>query len=370
MRGVHVRACLLLAAILLLSCRTTRESASHDDVFTNEGLLAVNAKDLKSTQVTAILDESITEGQSTVWCSTFQLAWDELCEAHGESIRLEGEPRMAVELNRRLAGKGDLDEASYVAVGGFGPGVVDKMTLALDKKFKGTARPRLIPDPRGLTKNHAVGYAYLFKNLEFAVPFQRITTALDFGGIEVRCFGKEGEKIPTEGMLEQVKVWYEFGTDEFIVEISPKSKGDRIVLAKTRPGTTLLDAIEKTHKRMSEREPGAMGSCDELKIPKFNFDVNREYTEVEGKWFITADGRHDPEDRLMVNAEQIIRFQMDEKGVRLRSEARAVSFTCSVTPVGRRLVFDKPFLFMLEREEAKMPYFAMWVDNAELMVKK
>ena len=34
------------------------------------------------------------------------------------------------------------------------------------------------------------------------------------------------------------------------------------------------------------------------------------------------------------------------------------------------MIFDKPFLIILERANAKMPYFALWVDNAELLVRR
>jgi hypothetical protein len=32
------------------------------------------------------------------------------------------------------------------------------------------------------------------------------------------------------------------------------------------------------------------------------------------------------------------------------------------------MVFDKPFLVVLERADAMSPYFVMWVDNPELLV--
>ena len=33
------------------------------------------------------------------------------------------------------------------------------------------------------------------------------------------------------------------------------------------------------------------------------------------------------------------------------------------------LIFDKPFLIMLQNQDAKAPYFAAWVDNAEILLK-
>jgi hypothetical protein len=34
------------------------------------------------------------------------------------------------------------------------------------------------------------------------------------------------------------------------------------------------------------------------------------------------------------------------------------------------MIFDKPFLVLMRRADRTMPYFALWVDNAELMVKR
>ena len=58
---------------------------------------------------------------------------------------------------------------------------------------------------------------------------------------------------------------------------------------------------------------------------------------------------------------------MDEKGVRLKSEAQ-IALTSLGLP--NRLMFDKPFLVMLKRVNAKAPYFAMWIDNPELLVQR
>jgi hypothetical protein len=48
-----------------------------------------------------------------------------------------------------------------------------------------------------------------------------------------------------------------------------------------------------------------------------------------------------------------------------------MAFGCGVEepPVRQhRMIFDKPFLLLMQRQGAKVPYFALWVDNAELLV--
>jgi hypothetical protein len=66
----------------------------------------------------------------------------------------------------------------------------------------------------------------------------------------------------------------------------------------------------------------------------------------------------------------VTRFEMNEKGVELKSEAH-MGFGCAkedVPPVGHRMIFDKPFLVLMLRHGAKTPYFVFWVDNAEALV--
>ena len=65
----------------------------------------------------------------------------------------------------------------------------------------------------------------------------------------------------------------------------------------------------------------------------------------------------------IVMAAQTIRFQLNENGATLRSEAR-------LEGKGRPMpaIFNKPFLIMLQRKDAKQPYFALWVDNVELLM--
>jgi hypothetical protein len=68
------------------------------------------------------------------------------------------------------------------------------------------------------------------------------------------------------------------------------------------------------------------------------------------------------------NAKQIVRFRLDKAGARLESEGVLVSDNGDSDPEpGRNFVFDKPFLIYLREQGAEQPYFALWVENAELM---
>jgi hypothetical protein len=71
-----------------------------------------------------------------------------------------------------------------------------------------------------------------------------------------------------------------------------------------------------------------------------------------------------------VSALQTIKFEMNEKGVELKSEAH-IAFGGGregEPPRKHIMIFHQPFLVLLERTGARMPYFALWVDNPELLV--
>jgi len=39
-------------------------------------------------------------------------------------------------------------------------------------------------------------------------------------------------------------------------------------------------------------------------------------------------------------------------------------------PKPKKMIFDKPFLILLKRKDAKNPYFGLWNTNTELMIKE
>jgi hypothetical protein len=67
---------------------------------------------------------------------------------------------------------------------------------------------------------------------------------------------------------------------------------------------------------------------------------------------------------------QLVRFQLNEKGAVLKSEATiAVAALAIARPLNLHImVFDKPFLILMKQARAPRPYFALWVGNASLLV--
>jgi serine protease inhibitor len=168
-------------------------------------------------------------------------------------------------------------------------------------------------------------------------------------------------------MAPQVLILDYSGPDDFVIELKTKSQGDRLILAKIQPKASLAETVADVKIRSSSTNSQTCIPEDELAVPKFNFDITREYSEVEGAKLIVQNPKV-ARDLQVTSALQDIRFQMDEKGVSLKSESH-MAFGCAKLPTPSHvMIFDKPFLIVLERVGATAPYFAMWVDNPELLV--
>jgi len=344
---------------------------SHDSYFSNDHLLRAKASELDSTVVSPHLEIPLDADKNIVWCSTFQLVWNKACELIGEDIHFDQEPSMVEILNKRAANESDIDTMSYIALAGhIRDGILSNIKAELSRKFKSAASPQLIPDGFGLRPQDIVAYSYLFKNLEFPQKFERLDKPISFEQFKVSCFGiGEIFKRGHIQMARQVSILDYEDRDDFIIELKTKSPIDQVILAKTTPTGTLETSIGHVLKRISNGNPSEMEYGDILKIPKINYDIHREYAELKYRK-LKIQNPEIAQDLIVLSADQLIRFQMDEEGVKLKSESK-VSFGCSASyePSPQHImIFDKPFLVLLKNSNADIPYLAMWISNPELLV--
>jgi hypothetical protein len=262
---------------------------------------------------------------------------------------------MAGILNKRTVTRADLSDANCVALGGRTTDDANdirlRITSELNRKFGGTASPQLLSLLDRLSAGAPVGYAYLLADLPFEWAFQRWRRDFSFAGREVEYFGIyqfvsfQEDEARAAG---QVLVYDHKGPGDFILELKTRSKSDRLILAKIRPARTLAETIAAVQSRLQHSEPASIQECSHLFIPVIDFELLRDYHELCPPLIIAA---------------QQTRFRLDERGAALESEAGAAAAI-----VDTNLVFDKPFLVMIQRTGASGPYFALWVANAELLV--
>jgi len=348
-------------------------AASHDDSFSPEGLFKADVSSLKDTELTAHPDVPLTGNKNVLWCGTLQLAWNEAVGLVGEKLHFVNQPPVVDLLNDEDFTKADLDAASYVAIADFERNSVeDEIHAALEKTFQRTASPELIPPkPPHPGPDDFVAYAYLYKDLAFAHPFAD-NDPLAFGTTQVKNFGTgSGPGHLPDEVMNQVSIYDYQSEDNFIIKLKPKAEGDELVLAKLEPGATLQATVDSVLKRIASHEPEEIGPSPQLAIPKLNFDLRRDFPELENLILQPSAAAHV---KKLVTSEvkQLVRFQLNEKGAILKSEATIVMTATAMAPEYEPkrhiMIFDKPFLILMKQTNSDRPYFALWVGNASLLM--
>jgi hypothetical protein len=346
--------------------------ASHDDSFSKEGLFKADVSTLKDTQLAAHPDTPLAENKNVLWCGTLQLAWNKAIDLVGEKLKFANQPPVVDLLNREDFTGADLAPGSYVAMADFERNhVEDEIRAALEMTFHGAASPELIPPiPPHPGPDDFLAYAYLYKNLAFADPFAD-NDPLTFGAQQVANFGftKNLDRIPGD-VFDQVSIYDYQSENDFIIKLKTKSPDDELILAKITPGPTLQETITQTLKRISQTKPESVNKeRDQLAIPKLNFDLRGDFPELEGLILEPSPSAHVGKLKT-TKVQQLVRFQLNEKGAVLKSEA-TISMTLSAAfpqPPSHIMIFDQPFLILMKQANSDQPYFALWVGNASLLV--
>jgi hypothetical protein len=266
---------------------------------------------------------------------------------------------------------GNLTEDAYVAMAGRrSDGVEDDIRARMAAKFPAVT-PRF--NASGATDG-IVAYAYLQKRLPFVTHFDRMKQPLRFhsaeGDADVQSFGIEdfrSHRPREKDLRRQVSILDYVSREEFVLQL--ETMLDHIVLARVPRAATLAEALAAVKARIAEpvgRDvQGELDLEERLEIPLLSLFVEREYTELMGRSVLNSGFTT----LFVADATQLIRFQLDESGAIVESEAQMEFLNGDhPPPEPRQFLFDGPFLIYLQERKAQQPYFVMWVENAEVLV--
>lgn len=336
-----------------------------------------NSDRLKQTVIVPTLDTPIPEGKTAIWCASFQLAWNRLKDDVAKGpIQLENAQPIADRLNRGDQTEQDLDpESVYAAAGLVRDGVLDRIRGDMARKFPNVPSPQFDVPPEG-----AVAYAYLEASAKFDIPFFENDEPFEFtdsagNKTAVGSFGiRKKDDYAYEKLRAQPKILYR-GSEkrvggeipEFIVDPCKTSTPNQIILARVDRKTTLAETLHDIERQFKahpvQDHESVIHPIDTLLVPNMVWQMTHRFSEVEGsdKRLLNSQVQGLHVDRAM----QTIRFRLDRNGAELRSEFKAY-----VKPAATYFDFNRPFLIIMKKRDAKHPFFVMWVDNAELLQKK
>jgi hypothetical protein len=339
------------------------------DVFANE----VSADTLKNTIVTPYFEYKTDQSKNIVFSSTFQMAWNELKESVVKgNIKLNNEPPLVGFLNVGKPSKKDLSDKDHVALAGLQKdNIIKRINDELKIKFKEGA-PTVSSDTLK-SPDDILAYAYLFKNLKFKHTFEALKKPIEFyNGTKIKAFGIDKYSLNEkhDKLGKQVDIYgYRYDENDkrysFVVKLYSESQNDEIVLASIKPKETLIDTVGYVSGIVEKEQPVILGEGDRLAIPVINFNLLKSYDELMDKNLLNTGFT----DYRIAQALQSIKFKLDEKGAVLKSESKVGLEKWSGGDKHKSLIFNEPFLIYLKEKNADYPYFAMWVNNTELLTE-
>lgn len=335
-------------------------------------------KSTAHTTITPHLEEPIPQANNLLYCASFQLAWNKMRdEVFKENLKLDGNPPSAQHLNKRLQDNNDISPESYLAEAGeLSKELIERINKELKEKFGEQTAHEFNISQTASSSQQLIAYAFLYKNLEFPTEFDKLKKPITFiaNGREtsVKGFGVNSFKYVRtlhQILSSQVAIIDYKNEDDFILSLTTKSANDQLILAKIAPDKTLLQTYAAVIQRIGKVTATELRTDETLQIPKIDFDLSHSFSELENKRIMNKGW----EGWSIAKASQDIKFKLDEKGAILESKARIdviVGFPPFELEKPRKFIFDRPFLICLKQKNSHQPYFALWVNNSELLVGK
>ena len=314
--------------------------------------------------VVPTLDDEITSDSS--YCATFQLVWNDMKnKVIKKDIVFDPEEQEATNLNKEGFNEDMISEDYYFKA--FGPKsqqLKEEIIKGIKEKFNQTSdvlddfdwgEGKLdSPDLR-----RYFFYTMLYREFEYKERFMILEDS-SFGNYKnIKYFGVNS-KSSSEARNQIIVLFYN-SKDDFAIKLTTKSN-DEVILYKNPKGKTFNEIYsgitDETNKYTGHRN---FEKEDEFKAPMINFNVKREYSELQNKPFYDNENR----EYVIEKAIQTINFKLDEKGGRVKSEAAIDTKNTSALPTKEPRYFnvDDTFAIFLKESSRDMPYFAARIDN-------
>lgn len=315
-------------------------------------------KETKGVDVVPTLSDKVSA--DTSWCPTFQLIWNDFKnDIVKEDIKFDEKSDILDNLNKEDFTTKDISDNYYYKIyGRKNLELKNKIETAIKEKFNQTSdildqfdwSSDALDSGEDVIDRYFL-YSMLYREFEFNKKFDTFNDK--FKEIEnVKYFGiiKDNDEI-----RDQIKVYYYNDENDFAIKLITKNN-DEVIVIKNPKGET----FEEIYNNIKGKETTDFNSDDNFMMPKIDFNVLREYNELENREIETVDGIYTIEKAI-----QSIKFSLDEKGGKVKSEAGMdVKFETTASDKKiRNFYVDDTFALLLKESNKEKPYFALRVDD-------
>lgn len=305
-----------------------------------------------------------TMDTNKVWCGTFNLVWNDFMnDVIGGKIEFEDGPsKLADELNKQSFKADQLSENSYFKIHGqaMGDDLKNKIQNGIKQKFNEDSK--LVDRIDWNDSNGYVLYAMLKKEFNFLEPFSTAMGSMKFNNSEtrVKCFGVDSSNNPIAS--KNVEVLFYNSEKDFAIKLKTK-EGEEVVLYKTTgENKSFAENYEEVKKKQSSYSgKTSFEEEDMLRIPFIKVSDEINYDELCGREIKNSK-------YYIKQALQTIDFELNNVGGSVKSEAVIDATNKAIIKNPRKMILDSDFILYLKEENKQQPYFALKVDNTDILV--
>jgi len=307
--------------------------------------------------------------QNKVWVGTFQLVWNNFVNVILKApVRfVSGSQKEAKLLNKQEFTQEMLsDNAYYKTYGKTSLALKGEIENAIMEKFGEKSE---ILDKIDWTKSNGAYFLYVMlkKDFEFLQKFNQLAVG-KFGAnnYETKYFGVN--ETSRNQLYKNVRVLFFNNTEDFAVELRTQSN-DVVMLYRTDKNKSFNSLYKDMNKKATKYEgSNSFVVGDKIKIPYISFKKDINFDDLCGR---EIKGK---ERLYFEKALQTVDFDMNEQGIKLKSEAALdvslMSFMPPKAEKGREMFFDDTFVIFLKETDKSKPYFAARISDLALFNNK
>jgi hypothetical protein len=314
---------------------------------TDKPLYNETPNNYSATAYVATPEENLPEGKNAIYGASFILAWQQIKGDFKDTVIVNGSDVALMQLNNSMAFKNTLKKGEYKTFTSIDNGEITVMA----------------------------GFS---KKLPFDENLESFKGKLSFKNTSIPSFGAI-QNCYTISTMSSVKYYKD--DNDFVLCLYPADEEHEILLYMTpEKGATMTAMFKEIQDKikLGEAELAANKNYwkhdimfgDEVLIPKLKLNIEEHYKNIEGSRFTTNREKYN----IKIAKQQTI-FSLDETGAIVKDAAYMDAVPAPSPPSEKdkhpkKLHFNKPFLVMIKRKDSPNPYFAMWVENTELMQKE
>lgn len=344
--------------IILLSCGVIISGVVYATI-----KIVENIKE-KAEMAPTYTSKISTMDTNKVWVGTFNLVWNDFMNdvVKGKIEFEDGESELANELNKQTFKVEQLSDNSYFKIHG-------DATFDLKEKIENGIKQKFNEDSQIIDKvewgnpEGYVLYAMLKKEFNYLEKFS-IVNDRTFGNseIKVKYFGIDAST--GENANKNIEVLFYNSEEDFAVKLKTKESEDVILYKTTGENKTFEENYQELKDKQNKYSgESVFGEKDILRVPfiKVNDEIN--YDELCGRIIKGTKGMY------IRQALQTIDFELNNVGGSVKSEAIIEAIKAAEIDIERKFIFDSDFILYLKEENKEQPYFALKVDNTDVLVR-